>query len=292
MAHHANTCTHACQHHRLYTSQGVPALDALLRRYATVVHPHTYDCRDCGQSYNHCPQQMIDLGQGGRVWTLFNGCSDSRAQPGAVFEPHAGDMFPITAAGALLTPYDKDGGTNNAWGSIEYAVSHLGVRDLVQFGHTECGAMQGLVAMAKGAAIHGQHLKVMLQDVMDIEKGAEEWFMQEHNRQPDAKELQRALEYHNVRVAVHRLRAFVEACHPDKTIRVHGWIYDMRGANILALQPNGHFKPITDLPHRVDYGHLPASCEQGMAEIDDRLVYRDDADSAVQAAQLMAVEAA
>lgn len=259
---------------QLISSQGSPPLDSLLTRFATVVHPQIYDCRSCPQDINHCPQDMIDKGQKGKVWTLFNGCSDSRAQPGVVFQPHPGEIFPTTGAGALLTPYEYPNGTNNTWGSIEYAVSHLGVKELVQFGHTECGAMAGLVAMAKGADLHGAHLKSMLAEVIDLEVEAERRFVKQNQRIPTDVELQRELEFHAVRVATNRMQQFVDTQHPDKGIRVHGWIYDVRGANILALQPDDTFAPITHLPSRVDYGALPGSCAQGVNEIEQRLVYR------------------
>lgn len=258
----------------LVTPQATPALTALLTRYALEVHPQIYDCRSCSQDYNHCPQQMIDQGAKGQVWAVFNGCSDPRANPGVVFQPKPGDMFPVVTAGAILTAYYNKGGTTNSWGSIEYAVGHLGVRDLVHLGHTECGAMAGLVALARGSGVKGRHLRPMLNEVRHIAKSAEDRFVKDHGRVPHDAELQRAIEYENARFATRHLQEYADNEHPDLGIRVHGWVYDVRAANILALQPSGAFEAITHLPQRADYGALPSSCDHGVREITHRLVYK------------------
>ena len=107
MSHHCGSGCSSGQHlgpvaasRELFVRQNDPGLDELLERFTTVVHPEIYDCRACPQDQNHCPQDMIAQGQAGKIWAVFNGCSDSRAQPGVVFQPKPGDMFVTTGAGA------------------------------------------------------------------------------------------------------------------------------------------------------------------------------------------------
>ena len=61
-------------------------------------------------------------------------CADSRVAPELLFDQGIGDLFVVRTAGGVL---DAAG-----LGSVEYAVSHLGVRLVVVLGHTRCGAVQ------------------------------------------------------------------------------------------------------------------------------------------------------
>ena len=65
-------------------------------------------------------------------------CSDSRVPPEIVFDQGLGDMFVVRTAGNLL------GGLEI--GSIEYAVEHLGVKEILVMGHRECGAVKAFIA--------------------------------------------------------------------------------------------------------------------------------------------------
>ena len=84
-----------------------------------------------------------------RVETATNGqhpyaivicCSDSRVIPEQIFHAGIGELFVIRVAGNVLGPH--------ALGSVEYAAAHLGCKEVVLLGHTNCGAI--------GAALHGE----------------------------------------------------------------------------------------------------------------------------------------
>jgi len=61
-------------------------------------------------------------------------CSDSRSPGELVFDQGLGDLFMIRIAGNVIAP--------SGIGSVEYAVSRLGIRLVVVMGHTHCGAVQ------------------------------------------------------------------------------------------------------------------------------------------------------
>jgi carbonic anhydrase len=65
-------------------------------------------------------------------------CSDSRVPPEIVFDQGLGDLFVVRVAGNVVD--------DNALGSIEYAVEHLGPRLIVVLGHQKCGAVAAAVA--------------------------------------------------------------------------------------------------------------------------------------------------
>jgi carbonic anhydrase len=65
-------------------------------------------------------------------------CSDSRAGPEVIFDQGLGDLFVVRTAGQVVD--------NQALGSVEYAVEHLGAPLIVVLGHSRCGAVTAAVA--------------------------------------------------------------------------------------------------------------------------------------------------
>ena len=83
-----------------------------------------------------------DFGKERREETATNGqkpyavvltCADSRVSPEAVFSVGAGEIFTVRVAGNVAT--------EAVLASIEYAVEHLNVKNVVVLGHTDCGAV-------------------------------------------------------------------------------------------------------------------------------------------------------
>lgn len=85
-------------------------------------------------------------------------CSDSRVPPEIIFDQGLGDMFVVRTAGNLL------GGLEI--GSLEYAVEHLGVKQLLVMGHRECGAVK--------AFIQGGDLPGHIRDIVDSLRAEQE----------------------------------------------------------------------------------------------------------------------
>ncbi|MBH1934365.1 carbonic anhydrase [Streptomyces sp. AV19] len=74
--------------------------------------------------------------------TLYIGCSDARVVPELITGCEPGDLFVIRTAGNLVPAYAP--GANGVTASIEYAVTVLGVTEIVVCGHSACGAMTAL----------------------------------------------------------------------------------------------------------------------------------------------------
>ncbi|MEV5878319.1 carbonic anhydrase [Streptomyces sp. NPDC052101] len=75
--------------------------------------------------------------------TLFIGCSDARVVPELLTGCEPGELFVIRTAGNLVPAYTP--GADGVAASVEYAVTVLGVSDIVVCGHSACGAMTALV---------------------------------------------------------------------------------------------------------------------------------------------------
>jgi len=76
--------------------------------------------------------------------TLFITCSDSRIDPNLITQTKPGELFVIRNAGNIVPKHSALSVTGEA-ATIEYAVSALGVKEIIVCGHSQCGAMGGLL---------------------------------------------------------------------------------------------------------------------------------------------------
>jgi len=82
------------------------------------------------------------LSKGQSPDAVFITCSDSRVVPNLITTSAPGDLFVIQNAGNIVPPYGEWSGEE---ASIEYAINALNVKDIVVCGHSQCGAMKGLL---------------------------------------------------------------------------------------------------------------------------------------------------
>jgi carbonic anhydrase len=105
------------------------------------------------------PHQSVDhrsaLTKGQHPIAAVLSCSDSRVPVEIVFDQGLGDVFVVRTAGHVLDP--------TVLGSIEYAVTVLGVSLIVVLGHGSCGAVTAAVSAADGGAAPSGHIR----DVVD-----------------------------------------------------------------------------------------------------------------------------
>ncbi|MGW7557228.1 carbonic anhydrase, partial [Streptomyces rimosus] len=85
-----------------------------------------------------------------RPGALFIGCSDARVIPELLTQSEPGELFVIRTAGNLVPAYGPRPDAVTA--SIEYALTVLGVTDVIVCGHSGCGAM---TALATGEDLTG-----------------------------------------------------------------------------------------------------------------------------------------
>jgi carbonic anhydrase len=111
------------------TAPAVPATEALARL-------KTGNTRFASGELTH-PRQSVErreaLTAGQRPFAVVLACADSRTPPEVLFDQGLGDLFVVRVAGNVLN--------DDAIGSIEYAVTHLGAQLIVVLGHDQCGAV-------------------------------------------------------------------------------------------------------------------------------------------------------
>lgn len=151
---------------------------------------------------------------------LFIGCADSRVVPEMLTQQGPGDLFVVRNAGNIVPPYGPEPGGVTA--SIEYAVSVLGVPDIVICGHSGCGAMTAL--------LNGVEKLDQLPAVakwLHYADGARKVLEEQKSLAPE-NQLD-ALIRENVLAQLANLltHPVVAEAVKAKQLRVHGWVYEI-----------------------------------------------------------------
>jgi carbonic anhydrase len=151
---------------------------------------------------------------------LFITCSDSRIDPSLLTQTDPGDIFIIRNAGNLIPTYGAAIGGSTA--TIEYGVSVLQVKDIIVCGHTDCGAMKGLLHPEKLQDLPA--VKAWLQHAETTVR-----IVKDHCAHLKGDELFAATIRENVLVQLDHLRT-----HPavatrlrQGDLRLHGWVYSI-----------------------------------------------------------------
>lgn len=92
-------------------------------------HLHTYEALAVGQQ----PQTMVIS------------CCDSRVDPAAIFDAGPGELFVVRNVANLVPPHEPGGGYHGTSAAIEFAVTTLGISDIVVMGHGQCGGIRAYV---------------------------------------------------------------------------------------------------------------------------------------------------
>ena len=97
------------------------------------------------------------LASGQKPHSIILSCSDSRVPPEVIFDQKLGEVFVVRTAGEALD--------SSAIASIEYAVEHLGSRNILVMGHTQCGAVKAALATLEGQDAGSANLNKLVADI-------------------------------------------------------------------------------------------------------------------------------
>ena len=163
---------------------------------------------------------------------LFITCSDSRVNPNLLTGSDPGDLFVLRTAGNIIPPYDNSLGGEAA--TIEYAVQVLKIRDIIICGHSQCGAMGGLLAPDSITELPA--VKAYLEHAQSCLSAVEK----KHNQIADkdtrlARTIEEnvLLQYENI--ATH---PSVAAAIGRGELKLHGWVYQFETGQVSAYTPN------------------------------------------------------
>ena len=170
---------------------------------------------------------------------LFITCSDSRIDPNMLTQTRPGELFIMRNAGNIVPPYAALCSGEAA--TIEYAVSVLGVEDIVICGHSHCGAMSALLHPEQTADTpsvrawlgHAEATARIIRENYD------------YIEDPRARLIATVEE--NVLVQLENLRTHptVLAALGRRKLRLHAWVYKFESGQVFAFNPKeGQYEPV------------------------------------------------
>jgi carbonic anhydrase len=179
-----------------------------------------------------------NLANGQRPGAIFITCSDSRVNPNLLTQTEPGEIFVLRNAGNLIPPAPCEGGEI---ATIEFALVELNVRDIIVCGHSDCGAMKGVLNPAgieeRMPAVHrwlrhGRRTKEIIEREYCHLAG---------------RELLTATVEENVLVQIENLRTHkvIESRGQSGEVVIHGWVYKFETGQVYNYDPaEGQFLPI------------------------------------------------
>lgn len=174
---------------------------------------------------------FAQLAHGQHPRVLFVVCSDSRVDPNLIVQAQPGDIFVLRNAGNIVPPYGAANGGEGA--TIEYAIHALGIQDIVVCGHSNCGAMKGLLKV--------QELEESMPLVCDWLKHAEATrrLLQENYSRCDGQDLVEVAVAENVLTQIDNLRTYpvIRARLARGILRLHAWVYEIETGEVFAYDP-------------------------------------------------------
>jgi carbonic anhydrase len=178
--------------------------------------------------------------------TLFITCADSRVVPEMITQTQPGELFVSRNIGNIVPGYGEMLGGVSA--VIEYAVMALKVRQIVICGHSDCGAMKGLLNPASSG--HMPTVEVWLRNATAARSVV-------FARKAEGEDTLAALVEENVRLQLAHLRTHpaVAAGLTTGQLAVQGWVYDIERGKVSVLdEASGQLRPLTEVIAQLDAG--------------------------------------
>lgn len=171
---------------------------------------------------------------------VFIACSDSRVVPNLLLQAEPGDLFIIRNAGNIVPPAGSSYGGTTA--SLEYAIVALGIRDVILCGHSNCGAMKGVLNPDALGSMPAVRQWVSYAEL------ARRAAVEAHPDATDEEMLDCVVDY-NVIAQVRNLLTFpfVRPLVEKGELEIYGWVYDIGTGHVKGLDATGRrFVPIGD----------------------------------------------
>lgn len=173
---------------------------------------------------------------------LFITCADSRVDPTLITQSEPGDLFICRNAGNIVPPYGGMVGGMTA--SIEYAVAVLQVPHIIICGHSDCGAMTGVLHPEKTRGLPN------ITNWLTYSQAALQIVDETSPNLPEADRLHGLIEQ-NVLGQVQNLRTHphVAARLASKKVQLHAWVYDIETGGVVAFdEREGSFAALSPEP--------------------------------------------
>ena len=197
------------------------------------------------QVYEARKELFEELKDGQKPLALFITCADSRIDPNLLTQTAPGELFVLRNAGNMVPP--SGAMTQGEGATIEYAVSHLKVRDVILCGHSQCGAMGGLLAPQAVA---------QMTEVAKWLQFADNAVARARRRvtSDNPQELLNEVIGQNVLVQVEHILSYpaVRAAAASDAVRLHAWVYEFEHGIVKAYDAaQDKFVPLGSTPYKL-----------------------------------------
>lgn len=181
------------------------------------------------------------LATGQQPQALFICCSDSRVMPEMMMQCEPGVLFPVRNAGNLVPPPSEN--SSGVAATVEYAVRVLKVADVIVCGHSDCGAMKGLMHTEQLQSL--PIVKAWLENAGVASRWLTSTLKEATTMSPE--ERLKLLTEANVVAQMQNLHAHPAVYEYVRrgTLNVHGWMYDIGSGGIRRFDgEKGVFCPL------------------------------------------------
>jgi carbonic anhydrase len=162
--------------------------------------------------------------------------------PNLITQTDPGELFIVRNAGNIVPPHHPLPGGEEA--TVEFALTELGIRDVIVCGHTRCGAMGGLLNPDRLGEMPA------VRHWLSHAEATRRIIREKYGHLSDLPLLTAAAQ-ENVLVQLENLRTHpaVAAGLAKGELKLHGWVYKIETGEVFAFDPQtGQFVALTDQP--------------------------------------------
>lgn len=178
--------------------------------------------------------EQLSRGQNPKNYIIT--CVDSRIDLKSITQFKPGDMLVSRNPGNLIPPYVVD---SDIAATIDLAMTHLDLENIILMGHSGCGAMSAL----RNPAPNTPKLNAWL-------KHAEPALQQTDAQHPEIdKQSGQYLELliqENIRQQIKNLEQYPKIKENRDKIAIHGWYFEIGTGNVFVCDKNGTFHPFEE----------------------------------------------
>ena len=181
--------------------------------------------------------QELASGQSPKVMVIA--CSDSRVEPATIFGSRPGEVFVVRNVAALVPPFETGGAYHGVSAALEFAVTKLGVEEILVLGHGACGGVNAALTQSLAGTAPGEGGFVA--KWISLLDDARETVVAAHGT---GAEGQRLLEQEGVRVSMRNLLTFpfVSERVEAGTLAIHGAVFAIADGKLRVLGEDGQFE--------------------------------------------------
>lgn len=180
--------------------------------------------------------------EGQRPRAMVIGCCDSRVDAIALFGAEPGELFMLRNVANIVPPYKPSHEHHGTSAAIEFAITGLGITNLIVLGHAQCGGVKAFVEMKDDpdrADLGGEFIGAWMDTL--------EPTYDRVPREGESAERLRAFEQAGVVVSLENLMTFpfIQKAVEEEKLVLHGAWFDIETGTLHHYDPEGDaFQPL------------------------------------------------